>query len=62
MTGMVTLAVKDGDNVEAGQQIGTIEAMKMESAISAPCAGVVEKIVPSGTNVEPGDLLVAITP
>jgi pyruvate carboxylase len=61
MTGVVTLSVEEGENVEAGQQIGTIEAMKMESAISAPVAGVVERIVvPSGINVEPGDLLVVL--
>jgi pyruvate carboxylase len=63
MTGVVTLAVEEGERVDAGQQIGTIEAMKMESAISAPADGTVERLaVPSGTNVEPGDLLVVLGP
>ncbi|CAA9418386.1 MAG: hypothetical protein AVDCRST_MAG78-855 [uncultured Rubrobacteraceae bacterium] len=44
MTGAVTLAVEEGEEVEEGQQIGTMEAMKMESAISAPVSGTVERI------------------
>src|SRR5215212_9182299 len=61
MTGVVTLAVGEGDEVSAGQQIATIEAMKMESAIRAPLDGAVERlVVPSGTNVEPGDLLAVL--
>ena len=63
MTGVVTLAVGEGERVAAGQQIATVEAMKMESAIRAPADGTVERLaVPSGTNVEPGDLLVVLTP
>lgn len=63
MTGVVTLAIEEGERISAGQQIGTIEAMKMESAISAPADGTVERLaVPSGTNVEPGDLLVVLGP
>jgi pyruvate carboxylase len=63
MTGVVTISVEEGAHVEAGQQIATIEAMKMESSISAPAAGVVQRVaVPSGTNVEPGDLLVVLKP
>ena len=58
MSGIVTLTVDEGDSVGAGQQIATIEAMKMESTISAPRDGTVERLaVSSGTNVEPGDLL-----
>jgi pyruvate carboxylase len=61
MAGVVTLTVEVGERVEPGRQIGTIEAMKMESAISAPATGTVERLaVPSGTNVEPGDLLVVL--
>jgi pyruvate carboxylase len=61
MTGAVTLAVEEGEEVEEGQQLGTMEAMKMESAISAPASGTVERIaVPSGTNVESGDLLLVL--
>ncbi len=61
MTGAVTLAVEEGEEVEEGQQLGTMEAMKMESAISAPVSGTVERIaVASGTNVESGDLLIVL--
>jgi pyruvate carboxylase len=61
MMGVVTLTVEEGDEVEAGQQIGTMEAMKMESSISAPHSGTVERVaVFSGTNVEPGDLLLVL--
>jgi pyruvate carboxylase len=63
MTGVVTLTVKEGERIEAGRQVATIEAMKMESAIRAPRDGVVERLtVPSGTNVEPGDLLLVLGP
>ena len=37
--GVVTLTVAAGDKVEAGQTVATIEAMKMEAAITAPGAG-----------------------
>ena len=61
MTGAVTLAVEEGEEVEEGQHLGTMEAMKMESSISAPVSGTVERIaVPSGTNVESGDLLLVL--
>jgi pyruvate carboxylase len=63
LTGVVTIAVEEGAEVDAGAQVATIEAMKMESAISAPVPGTVTRVaVPSGTNVEPGDLLVVIEP
>lgn len=61
MSGVVSLAVEKGQEVSEGDQIGTIEAMKMESAIRAPSSGTIEKLaVASGTNVEPGDLLAVI--
>ena len=40
--GVVTVGVAEGDKVDAGQTIATIEAMKMEAAITAPKAGTVE--------------------
>ncbi len=61
MSGVVNLSVEEGQSVSEGDQIGAIEAMKMESAIRAPSGGTVEKLaVASGTNVEPGDLLAVI--
>ncbi|QIN81436.1 pyruvate carboxylase [Rubrobacter tropicus] len=63
MTGVVTIGVEEGQKVEAGQQLGVMEAMKMESSIGAPIAGTVERVVvSSGTNVEPGDLLAVVSP
>jgi pyruvate carboxylase len=61
MSGVMTISAEEGEEVSVGQQVGTIEAMKMESAISAPKDGTVERIaVLSGTNVEPGDLLLVL--
>ena len=61
LTGVVAIAVREGQQVAAGDEIATIEAMKMESSVSAPIAGRVARIaVPTGTNVEPGDLLLAV--
>jgi pyruvate carboxylase len=61
MTGVVTLTVDEGEEVVGGQQIGSIEAMKMESAIRAQVGGTVERLaVASGTNVEAGDLLIVL--
>lgn len=62
MSGVITLTVEEGERLQVGQQIGTIEAMKMESAIRAPQDGTVERLaVSSGTNIEPGDLIVVLS-
>jgi pyruvate carboxylase len=59
--GVVTLSVSEGDAVEAGAQIGTIEAMKMEASITAPQAGSVARVAISAVQqVEGGDLLVVL--
>jgi pyruvate carboxylase len=59
--GVVTVAVASGDEVSAGQTIATIEAMKMEAAITAPKAGTVSRVAVSQTaQVEGGDLLVVV--
>ena len=58
---VVSLSVAAGDTVEAGDQILTIEAMKMESTLYADAGGTVAEIVTSaGTRVEAKDLLVVI--
>jgi pyruvate carboxylase len=60
-SGAVTVKVAVGDPVEAGQAVASIEAMKMEAAINAPAAGIVERVVTSGTqHVDAGDLLLVI--
>lgn len=59
--GVVTVNVAEGDVVEAGQSIATIEAMKMEAAITAPAAGAVTRIAVAPTaQVEGGDLLIVV--
>ncbi len=59
--GVVTVNVAEGDAVEAGQFIATIEAMKMEAAITAPESGTVTRIAVAPTaQVEGGDLLVVM--
>ncbi|MFD4366507.1 pyruvate carboxylase [Rhodococcus sp. NPDC058521] len=60
--GVVTLAVSEGDEVEAGGTVATIEAMKMEAAITAPRGGVVSRLaIGSVQQVEGGDLLIEVT-
>lgn len=60
--GVVTVGVEAGDTVSAGQTIATIEAMKMEAAITAPKAGTVDRVAVSATaQVEGGDLLVVVS-
>ena len=59
--GVVTLKVAEGDSVPAGSTIATIEAMKMEAAISAPVAGTVTRLaIGAVQQVEGGDLLVVL--
>jgi pyruvate carboxylase len=59
--GVVTVTVAVGDTIETGQTIATIEAMKMEAAITAPKAGTVARVAVADTaQVEGGDLLVVV--
>jgi pyruvate carboxylase len=59
--GVVTIAVSEGDKLTAGQTVATIEAMKMEAAITAPKAGTVERVTLFQTaQVEGGDLLMVV--
>ncbi|WP_326547306.1 pyruvate carboxylase [Mycolicibacterium sp. ND9-15] len=60
--GVVTVSVAAGDAVQGGQTVATIEAMKMEAAITAPKAGKVDRVAVSATaQVEGGDLLVVVS-
>ncbi|AUM15595.1 MULTISPECIES: pyruvate carboxylase [Rhodococcus] len=60
--GAVTLLVAEGDRVAAGDTVATIEAMKMEAAITAPRGGVVTRVALAGVSqVEGGDLLVVVS-
>ncbi|WGL51670.1 pyruvate carboxylase [Nocardioides sp. BP30] len=59
--GVVTVGVEVGDTVAAGDTVATIEAMKMEAAITAPVGGTVRRVALSGTqSVEGGDLVLVI--
>ncbi|MGO2004264.1 pyruvate carboxylase [Arthrobacter rhombi] len=59
--GAVTASVEVGDIVPAGGTIATIEAMKMEAAITSPAGGKVTRIAIEGTaQVQGGDLLVVL--
>ncbi|WP_341241886.1 pyruvate carboxylase [uncultured Nocardioides sp.] len=59
--GVVTVVVEKGQKVAAGETLATIEAMKMEAAITAPVAGTVERVALGGTQaVEGGDLVVVL--
>ena len=59
--GAVTVTVAEGDEVAVGDQVATIEAMKMEAAINAPVAGVIKRVVLIGTTqLDGGDLVVVI--
>ncbi|MPM86531.1 hypothetical protein SDC9_133620 [bioreactor metagenome] len=53
--------MKVGDAVEVNQTLITIEAMKMETAITARMAGTVEAVqVAEGETVKGGQLLLTI--
>ncbi|WP_197320952.1 pyruvate carboxylase [Saccharomonospora sp. NB11] len=59
--GVVTATVSEGDTVEAGDTVATIEAMKMEAAITAQTGGRVARLaINSVQQVEGGDLLVVL--
>ncbi|MDQ0869703.1 pyruvate carboxylase [Arthrobacter sp. V1I9] len=59
--GAVTVTVKPGDTVNAGDTVATIEAMKMEASITTPAAGKVARLaISSVEQVQGGDLLLVI--
>jgi pyruvate carboxylase len=61
--GVVTIKVEAGQTVAAGDPVASIEAMKMEAAITATITGRVERVsFQKSQQVEAGDLLVVITP
>ena len=61
--GVVSVKVDEGDAVEAGATVATIEAMKMEAAITSPVAGTVSRLaIGSITQVEGGDLVLVVDP
>jgi|GEM_PF-306970 biotin carboxyl carrier protein len=63
MSGTVMrLVVEEGENVEKGQPLLVLEAMKMENEITSPFTGTVAKInVSEGDKVESGSILMVIS-
>jgi pyruvate carboxylase len=63
-SGVVTPSVAEGDTVEAGGVVATIEAMKMEASITTPVGGTVERLAIGGHHqqVEGGDLILVVSP
>jgi len=58
---VVAINAKIGATVAAGETLITLEAMKMNTLISAPAAGTVKEIhVKEGDAVEEGQLLVTV--
>ncbi|MEU7993474.1 pyruvate carboxylase [Rothia amarae] len=59
--GGVTVTAKVGDKISAGDQVATIEAMKMEASITSPIGGTVERVVfDDVAQVQGGDLLLVL--
>ena len=55
------ISVKKGDKVTKGQTLITVEAMKMETAVTAPEDGVIKEIhVEEGSAVKGGQLLITL--
>lgn len=58
---VVKVLVHEGDEVEAGQTLVILEAMKMENELRAPRAGVIATIkAKPGNSVNQGDVLVTL--
>ena len=57
---VLRLSVKDGDTVTEGQEILVLEAMKMETVVSATAAGTVHFLVKQGDQVQTGHPLAEI--
>ena len=59
---VVRVAVEAGAEVEAGQTVLVLEAMKMQHTVAAPVAGTVTELsVQAGTQVAAGDVLAVVT-
>jgi acetyl-CoA/propionyl-CoA carboxylase, biotin carboxylase, biotin carboxyl carrier protein len=59
---VVSVAVGDGDTVEAGQVLVSVEAMKMEHQLVAPLDGTVHLSISSGDLVKADQVLATIHP
>ncbi|KQX08363.1 acetyl/propionyl-CoA carboxylase subuit alpha [Leifsonia sp. Root1293] len=59
---VVAVHVADGDEVEAGQAVVSIEAMKMEHRITTPISGRVSLTTSEGALVRRDDIVASVTP
>ncbi|PNG27087.1 pyruvate carboxylase [Methylocella silvestris] len=56
-----TIAVRQGQEVKAGDVVATLEAMKMETSLHAPCNGKIKEIlVAPGQQIDARDLLMVL--
>lgn len=58
---IVRILAREGDDIQAGQGIIVIEAMKMQNEIKSPRTGRLQKLmVREGANVNPGEVLAIV--
>ena len=58
---IVSVAVKQGDQVVPGDEVCVLEAMKMQQTLRAEWAGIVREVhVRSGNQVQGGDRIVTL--
>jgi len=57
---VVRVLVKEKSDIEAGQGVVVVEAMKMQNEIKSPKKGIVQKLVAEGANVNAGDVLAIV--
>ncbi|MEB3283866.1 MAG: biotin carboxylase N-terminal domain-containing protein [Candidatus Sericytochromatia bacterium] len=61
MSRVVKVCVAEGESIAAGQLVAVVEAMKMESELHSPQAGVVERInCQAGDTVQAGQVIVSL--
>jgi pyruvate carboxylase len=61
--GVVSVTAVVGDQVASGGVVATIEAMKMEAAITSPVSGTVQRVALDGPrSIEGGDLVLVVAP
>jgi biotin carboxyl carrier protein len=59
---VVQTHVQPGDEVQAGDPLVVVEAMKMEMSVTAPAAGTVTSVVARNVQVGPGDPVARLAP
>ncbi len=58
---VLKVLVEEGDNIEAGDVLAVVEAMKMETEIKSPVGGVVQTVeIEVGNHVQTGQILVTV--